>query len=356
VPRPTDRPESPGSRPIRVLEAFPAPGAHVNPYTFQLFDAFPEDVEAEYFTWKRALVGDFDVFHIHWPEVKVRGATAIRSLVRGSLFLLVLVRVRLTRRALVRTLHDLRPHEAPNRLQQWVLDLCDRWTTLWIVLNRSTPVPGGAPSVLIRHGHYREWFDLSTPVPTVPGRLLNFGLVRRYKGVDRLVRAFRQLPGEDLSLHVVGEVQDAATGKELADAAGADRRITVADAWADEDLLTREIRESELVVLPFRRITNSGSLLLALSLDRPVLAPAVGPIGEVADEVGPGWVQLFDGELDVDTLASALAAVRDVPRSVRPDLSRRDWLPIGRQHAEAFREACVLVGRRARVRDRPPPT
>ena len=42
----------------------------------------------------------------------------------------------------------------------------------------------------ILHGHYREWYGPSN-APSVPGRLLCFGLLRPYKGVESLLAAFR---------------------------------------------------------------------------------------------------------------------------------------------------------------------
>ena len=87
-------------------------------------------------------------------------------------------------------------------------------------------------------------------------------------------------------------------------------------------MLAREILESELVVLPFVEMTNSSSMILALSLDRPVLVPRLPVTEELAAEVGPGWVLIYDGELDAAALAGALAARRE-PRGARARTSRR---------------------------------
>ena len=64
--------------------------------------------------------------------------------------------------------------------------------------------------------------------------------------------------------------------------------------------------EAQLVVLPYRQMLNSGALLLALSLARPVLAPWSGANAAIAEEVGEGWLTLYRGELDAATLAAAL--------------------------------------------------
>jgi beta-1,4-mannosyltransferase len=336
------------ARPVEVLESFGPPHERTNPYSVQLFAAFPDRVHAHHFSWRSALKGDYEVFHLHWPEVKVRGTTPLRSFVRGTLFLLLLVRIRLGRRALVRTLHDLTPHEAPNRLQRWVIGLSERWTTLWITLNRSTRPPTTAPERFAPIGNFVGWFPPTSEVTPVRGRLLHFGLVRRYKGVETLIDEFRTIDDRGLELRVVGAIHEPMLAQQIARASETDARITAVDAYVSDEQLRDEILASELVVLPFAQITNSSSLLVALSLGRPVLAPAAPSILEVAQEVGDGWVHIYEGELQADHITAAIRAVRAAVGAGAPDLSARDWTIIGELHADAFAEARDLAARRPR--------
>ena len=85
------------------------------------------------------------------------------------------------------------------------------------------------------------------------------------------------------------------------------------DEYVTDDVLVREVTASELVVLPFANMTNSGSLLLALSLDRPVLVPSQPMTEQLAAEVGPGWVLTYAGPLEPAVLLDALAAARRSP-------------------------------------------
>jgi beta-1,4-mannosyltransferase len=217
--------------------------------------------------------------------------------------------------------------------------LADRATTVWVTLSDRIPTPEGARRVVAVHGHFRDWFEDAGPAEPVPGRFAFCGRIRRYKGVDRLVAAFADLADPTASLHVVGRTEDATLAAELQHAVAADPRIVVLDDFVPDDVLAAEIRASEVVVLPFVEMTNSSSLLLALSLDRPVLVPTLPVTEELAAEVGPGWVLLYEGELQAATLAGALAAARRPGRPPRPDLSQRSWEPIGAAHARAFEEA-----------------
>lgn len=337
------------SGPLTVLESFGPPHGRTNPYLVQLFASFPDRIHAEYFSWGRALRGDYDVLHVHWPEVMVRGSDRLRTVLRCGAFLLTLLRIRLTRRALVRTLHNRQPHERPDPVQRALIRLCDRWTTEWIILNRETPPPTSAPRTLAPIGHARDWFEdpgVGAPDRPVPGRLVQFGLVRRYKGIDVLLRAFADLDDPAATLHVIGSTSDDDLRSQLLAAQAADERVTWLDEYVPDPQLRDEVVSAELVVLPFSDITNSSSLVLALSLDRPVLVPRAPATAEIADEVGPGWVRLYDGELTSDLLADALAELRAAPPAAAPVLEARDWGRIGELHAEAFERACAEVGRR----------
>ena len=126
-----------------------------------------------------------------------------------------------------------------------------------------------------------------------------------------------------------------------------DRRISAELAYVDDAALAREVGLAELVVLPYRQMHNSGTLLLALSLARPVLAPWSEANAAIAEEVGPGWVHLYEGELAPALLALTLARVRDGRRGPAPDLSRREWLAIGREHHRSYLAA---LGRDAEAR------
>lgn len=341
----TQTDELPSSVPLRVLESFRAPRATTNPYLVLLLRSMPDDVAVSTFGWRQALLGRYDVLHVHWPEVVVDRRTAPRSALAAALFALVLFRCRLTRTPVVRTVHNLRPHERPRRSTALVSALCDRWTTAWIRLNPQTPLPVGELSTTILLGHYRDWFA-ARPSPPVPGRLLCFGLIRPYKGVERLLDVISRMPEADVTLRVTGRPSTPQVAQAVRDAAGDDPRVSLVLEHVPDEVLVADAAEAQLVVLPYRELHNSSAALLALSLDRPVLVPRNAVTDALADEVGPWWVQRFEGDLEPDAVRRALEAVSG-PAPAPPDLSAREWPRIGRQHADLFRAArAVARGRR----------
>ena len=332
-------------RPLRVLESFREPRPTTNPYVVLLLRSLT-GVQAHTFSWPVALLGRYDVLHVHWPEVVVDRRNPVRAAGAALLFVLVLLRCRLTRRAVVRTAHNLRPHEHPRWSTALALRLCERWTTWWVRLNPSTPTPPGAPATTILHGDYREWFADAPRRETVPGRLLCFGLIRPYKGVERLLEAFTATGDPDLSLRVVGRPSSATVEQEVRSGAAQDPRVSLLLDHAPDDVLAQEVGEAELVVLPYRQMHNSGAVLLALSLGRPVLVSSGDVTDALAAEVGEEWVLRYDGELGAGDLTAALERLRATPRT-EPDLGLRRWADLGAAHVEVFRAAHARAQRRS---------
>lgn len=329
------------ARPVRVLASFPEPRPTTNPYIVMLRASLDarDDVELSTFTWRRALTGSYDVFHAHWPEILVAGASPLKALVRQGLFAAMLARFAARGTAIVRTVHNLELPQGISRRERMLLRLFDARTTHRIRINTSTDVAGGAVSTVL-HGHYGDWFPAEHVEP-VPGRVAFVGLIRRYKAVDALVRAFvatRDEPGgEALSLVVAGKPSSDDLAHELGELSAGDARVRLVLAYLPDDDLARTVREASLVVLPAPEMHNSGTVLMALSLDRPVLVPDNAVNRALADEVGPGWVHTFTGTLGPDDILTALAA----PPTGSPDLSARGWAQAGAAHADVYRQAAT---------------
>lgn len=326
---------------IKVLLSLWPPDATTQ-YVDQLVGGAPTQVDYLYFSWRAALTARFDVFHLHWPEMTIRADNTWRAFVRRRALDLFLLRCRLQSIPIVRTLHNVGPHEQGSPAEERSLRKYDKATTLFVKLNESTPVRDGSLSVTVPHGHYRSRFDALPRPAQVPGRVLYFGIVRPYKGVLDLVSAFAQVPGDDLSLRIVG-APSPGQAELVTEASAHDPRISLDLRYVEDSELVAEIAEAQLVVFPYRQMHNSGALLAALSVDRPSLAPRTPANELLAEEVGEGWILLYD-TLDSEVLREAFESVSG-GRPGRPDLSRREWHDIGVQHYRAYLAA--LDGKQA---------
>lgn len=263
----------------------------------------------------------------------------MKALLRRLYFAALLLRVRLSRIAIVRTSHNVDLPDVGG-WERRLLEKVEKRTSLRIVLNEHTRVDG--ESVLIPHGHYRDWFTVARNEPN-PQTLGFVGLVRRYKGVETLIDAFAatadDAPG--LRLIISGNPSSAEMRSDVAARASADARINVDLRYLSEEDFAGAVLDAAGIVLPYRFMHNSGSVLAALSLDRPVLIPRNEVNEALANEVGPGWITMFDGDLDAADLLRFHASLATV-QGEGPHLEGRDWATVGEQHRAAFARGRAL--------------
>ena len=145
----------------------------------------------------------------------------------------------------------------------------------------------GRPVRVVAHGPYDHHRAAHRP-STESGvcRVLYFGTIRPYKGLEFLVRAFGALdPAEAarLRLTVVGETWEGWTlPLELIAASPHRDRITLVNRYVADEEVTGFFAEADAVVLPYLRSSASGPLHIAMSNGLPVVVTSVGGLTEAA--------------------------------------------------------------------------
>jgi glycosyltransferase involved in cell wall biosynthesis len=126
-------------------------------------------------------------------------------------------------------------------------------------------------------------------------KLLFFGQVWEYKGVEDLLEALAAIAGEvAVWLRVVGHCPDPRLARRLRELAARTDRATLDLVRIPEDELGDLLSDSDVVVLPFRRVTTSASALLALGYGRVVILPDVPAFAEVPRDAAV----FYDGSVD----------------------------------------------------------
>lgn len=344
------------SSPLRVL-AWPGAGFRAkNPYTWLLYSHLAQlGVEVRDFSPARVLRGGYDLLHIHWPEKALTALPLLGKPGGAGAALGMLEAARRHGAGIVWTAHNARPHEfRDTALERWYWTQVVRRVDGVIHLSETSRAavearfPGlvGRTTTVVPIGHYRgshpdtmtrEEARASFAVPEGARVLTFLGLVRPYKNVPHLIRTVRALPaGTAVVLLVAGEPLTRDLAEEVRDAAGDDPRVHLALHHVPDDDVQRYLRAADLVVLPFANITNSSSVLLALSFERPVLVPALGAMGELQGIVGTDWVRTYQGELTPAVLSDAIGWTSRRPVG-GPDLEALDWTAIARRTLAFYR-------------------
>jgi beta-1,4-mannosyltransferase len=343
--------------PLRVL-GWPAfANRREQPYNALLYGELRRlGVVVQEYTAARVLTGRWDVLHLHWPDRRVRDDRAAAALLRSTALIALLDAARARGTRVIWTVHNLQAHEGTYRprLEEWY------WTALTrrlhgyismsdagIELIRSRfPQLRGTPGFVVPHGHMRGVYADTVDRAQARSRLgLDphavvigcFGQLRAYKNVTHLVHTFRELRRPDLALLVAGRPKPAGLAAELHAAAGDDPRVRIVADFIPDDELQLYLRAADVVVLPYRDIFNSGSAMLALSFDTPVLVPRTAGMQDLADRIGADWVRTYEGELSAVELETAMDRATAPGRPQRPALDELGWDRIAQATLDAYR-------------------
>lgn len=337
--------------PLRVLMTYMEPLPFHNPYV-KMHDRSLEEtgeVQVLHFTWRTALGGGYDVVHSHWPEDVFAASSPVKAVIKRAAAAAWLAVLAARRIPVVQTVHNLELPNDKDPVKRALLRHVHSIAAHRVLISETTPQPEG-PHSLVLHGHYSDWFARHPRSESVPGRIAFVGLVRRYKNVETLARVFADTadsqPG--WSLEIAGKPSSDELVTAITDIVAGDDRVHLSLRYLEDAEVVRVVTSAQLVVLPYKEMHNSGTVLTALSLGRPVLVPDNPTNRDIAAEVGPGWVHLFTGELTTEDLRAALAASADIGSLPPPDLSRRDWDVSARGHLAAFRAALAAQDRAAR--------
>lgn len=132
------------------------------------------------------------------------------------------------------------------------------------------------------------------PVSTTPDttdvqhHLLFFGIVRPYKGVDVLLRAFAEGAPPNVTLTVAGEFwsQQAAELGALAAELGISERVEFRQGYVPDTELAELFARADALVLPYRTATATQNVWLAHARGVPVIATRAGTLpGHVTEGV-----------------------------------------------------------------------
>lgn len=326
-----------------------------NPYQWLLYHHMPPEVVVEEYAWRKVWRGRYDIWHVHWPELALSRPRAASARARLAAKLLAMDWARTRGTRIVWTVHNLQAHERLHpRTEEWFWRAFLPRIDGWISLSPSAatqamqrfPLLSDRPRWIIPHGHYRSEYPNETgrlearrqlqiaPIARVIGF---FGQIRAYKNVAALIAAFQRLADADLVLLIAGSCSSAELKNQLSAQAAGDSRIRLEMGFVPADRVQLFMNAADLIVLPYTEILNSGSALLALSFNRPILVPAKGAFSDLQALVGARWVRTFSGDFTPRVIADGLSWACTAPETGPAPLDSLEWTTIAAQTAAVYR-------------------
>jgi glycosyltransferase involved in cell wall biosynthesis len=122
--------------------------------------------------------------------------------------------------------------------------------------------------------------------------VLFFGFVRKYKGLEYLIRALPEvLRQTTVQLLIVGEFwEDRDAYLQMIDEWGLQQHVTVVDRYVPNEEIGLYFSAADVVVLPYVDATQSAVVSLAYAFDKPVITTHVGGLPEVVTDGETGFV------------------------------------------------------------------
>ena len=285
-------------RPMRPTDAIAPQGYRYRPHFFRRSEALRDRLgEGRAFRLAKAAeyglacaLGDLrlltqaDVVHVQWLPLAPADRMMLKRLA-GHV-------------ALVHTVHNADAYHADAGLQgRGYRALLDRFDALLVHgdTTRDALVRQGVdPARIHRTPHPpmrlapASATDLAAVPPPVVPRLLFFGTIRPYKGVDLLVDACIALwrAGHRFELAIAGKpFMDVAPMIDAVARAGFADRLVTDFGFLTEGRLDAHMARADILVFPYRHIDSSGAFLSALHHGKPMVTSDAGMFGQLPDGV-----------------------------------------------------------------------
>ena len=327
-----------------------------NPYSSLLYRRMERlGVEVDEFSVTRLLAGRYDIWHIHWPEHFLNKADSAQAYLKSCALPALMDAAHALGTRIVWTAHNVYTHERIRpKLEEFFWNQFTRRLDGFISLSKCGvelllsrhPALRKVPGFAIPHGHYRGEYpmvytrsealqvlgiDSDGPI------ILNFGAIRPYKGIPELLRAFKEIPNPAARLLVVGSCSSRDLELTIRRGASDDARVRLLLQAVPPPQVQLYFAAADVAVLPYKEILNSGTALLAVSLERPVCVPGVDSMMELQQMLGNDWMRTYTGEFGSAVLQDAIDWSLG-PRPTKPCLDEFNWDNIAAITAAVYRD------------------
>ncbi len=324
--------------PIKIVACPGLGDRHNNPYTWLTHEPMLRLGGAvSEFSFYRSPAPDTDILHIHWPERIFWGRVSRLhpwlSEAYAQRMLAMMDRVRKRGGSVVWTAHNIAPHASLDAARRalWTRYIDAFLSRVDLIISLSQQADDelvkAYPRLLdtrrttIAHPHYRTAYP--PPLTRTEARarldlpqqayvLLAAGTIRPNKGIPTLAHSFAGVAQPDEVLLIAGSCDDEAERRELEAISESHPSVIVRFGRIPDSDIGSVISAADLSIFNFQTILNSGSVLLSLSFDTPVVAPRLGSLNELAD-LGPQWFT----PLTQPMTNAALRATIDQARAAR---------------------------------------
>ena len=303
--------------------------------------------------------GKPDILHMHWTHTLIKSKNIIEIIIKAFRFFIEILFLKIIGVRIIWTVHNISDHDLKNNrvenlMHRLFTKLCNalivhcEYAKLAVERSYKLAESYRKKICVIPHGNYVESYDNNID-PKAAREIMGFtkneivfgffGNIKAYKGIFDLVYAFKELKEGSIRLLLAGKAGTIYIEKELQKIAKKDKRISLCLGFIPENEIQIYVNCMDVVVLPFKKVLTSGSVLLAMSYGKPVIAPTLGCIVEILDNKNNFLYETND-------LNSLISAMKKCIRVDLKEIGKRNfqfalkagWQISARKTAEVYRK------------------
>lgn len=299
----------------------------------------------------------FHIFHLHWQHFQVPIRNIFLSTYLSTIYAIYFILlVKILGFRLVWTIHNITPHEKRFIDDLLITKFIVGMSVNCIVHSDGTKLQLSQLGIdtenikVIQLGSYDGVYENVITQNDARHKLniemdsfvfLFFGQIRAYKGVDILLKNFSSLLPEDnkIKLIIAGKCYDSSIRKEIEKYKRILQNSLVTHlSYISDDEVQLYMNVADISVIPFKKITTSASILLAMSFGLPVIYPS-DFFRELPDNVGFKY-QYIDELYNVMKSALKAKDLKQKGINARNYAAQFTWTDMAEKTNELYRSIC----------------
>lgn len=207
---------------------------------------------------------------------------------------------------------------------------------------------------IIPHGNYTPFINIQDDkensrnklnIPNDKKVLLFFGMIKKVKGLEVLLLALKDVVKEnpDVLLVVAGKPwkNDFTAYQKIIDENNLSDYCLLRTKFISHEDVEHYYCAADLVVLPYKKIYQSGVLVMALSYSKPALVSNLPPLKEVVTDMETAFLFETEDHVSLSKKLNLVLMDADKLEQVRKSgekliNTKYDWDEIGRQTKQAY--------------------
>lgn len=248
-------------------------------------------------------ISKIQIVNFTWTNQFFINKSRLITYIRAGLFILIVLLIKAMRKKIVWTVYNKYNHEQTHldidiATNKWLAKMCDaikvECKMAKKIISQQYDLDKSCIHI-IPEGHYldsypikhsidfsKKHFNLKNNYKT----LLFVGSLREYKGLEDMLSIFSKISDRNVRFIIAGQPINESHKKSLLSIVAGDKRVIFEPKYIHPNNISLYMQAADAVVLPFKDILSSGSLIMSMGFAKPVIAPQIGCIGEILTPQG----------------------------------------------------------------------